>query len=69
MCSAIVQYNYYGFRKLEEEREREIEMLQSCWHDLRQNIRQMFRDGLDATATSLKGKKFDVEKIKRNVAM
>uniref|UniRef100_A0A9J2NZD8 EF-hand domain-containing protein n=1 Tax=Ascaris lumbricoides TaxID=6252 RepID=A0A9J2NZD8_ASCLU len=68
-CSYCRCQNCTRRQKLEEEREREIEMLQSCWHDLRQNIRQMFRDGLDATATSLKGKKFDVEKIKRNVAI
>ncbi|VDN17309.1 unnamed protein product [Gongylonema pulchrum] len=54
---------------LDEERKNEVELLQSCWHDLRQIIRQMFRDGLNANMTSNKGKKFDVEKIKRNVAL
>ncbi|KAL3982579.1 hypothetical protein ACH3XW_47705 [Acanthocheilonema viteae] len=52
---------------MDEERRKEIEVLQRCWHDLRQNIRQMFRDGLNANMTSSKGKRFDVDKIKRNV--
>ncbi|KAM3725694.1 Uncharacterized protein ACO02O_02542 [Dirofilaria immitis] len=52
-----------------EERRKEIEVLQRCWHDLRQNIRQMFRDGLNANMTSSKGKRFDVDKIKRNVTI
>uniref|UniRef100_A0A0R3RK95 Uncharacterized protein n=1 Tax=Elaeophora elaphi TaxID=1147741 RepID=A0A0R3RK95_9BILA len=54
---------------MDEERRKEIEMLQRCWHDLRQNIRQMFRDGLNANMTSSKGKRFDVDKIKRNVTI
>lgn len=54
---------------MDEERRKEIEVLQRCWHDLRQNIRQMFRDGLNANMTSSKGKRFDVDKIKRNVTM
>ncbi|EJW84797.1 hypothetical protein WUBG_04293, partial [Wuchereria bancrofti] len=52
-----------------EERRKEVEVLQRCWHDLRQNIRQMFRDGLNANMTSSKGKRFDVDKIKRNVTI
>ncbi|VDK47322.1 unnamed protein product [Anisakis simplex] len=51
------------------ERNHELSMLQVCWKDLRQNVRQMFREGLDATMTSLKGKKFNVERIKRNVSI
>ncbi|CAG9531657.1 unnamed protein product [Cercopithifilaria johnstoni] len=54
---------------MDEERRKEIEVLQRCWHDLRQNIRQMFRDGLNANMTSSKGKRFDVDKIKRNVTI
>ncbi|EJD76071.1 hypothetical protein LOAG_16904 [Loa loa] len=54
---------------VDEERRKEIEVLQRCWHDLRQNIRQMFRDGLNANMTSSKGKRFDVDKIKRNVTI
>uniref|UniRef100_A0A8R1XWX1 Uncharacterized protein n=1 Tax=Onchocerca volvulus TaxID=6282 RepID=A0A8R1XWX1_ONCVO len=54
---------------MNEERRKETEILQRCWHDLRQNIRQMFRDGLNANMTSSKGKRFDVDKIKRNVAI
>uniref|UniRef100_A0A915PMT4 Uncharacterized protein n=1 Tax=Setaria digitata TaxID=48799 RepID=A0A915PMT4_9BILA len=54
---------------LNEERRKEIDILQRCWHDLRQNIRQMFRDGLNANMTSSKGKRFDVDKIKRNVTI
>ncbi|KAK6110910.1 hypothetical protein QQG55_41555 [Brugia pahangi] len=52
-----------------EERQKEVEVLQRCWHDLRQNIRQMFRDGLNANMTSSKGKRFNVDKIKRNVTI
>ncbi|OZC10270.1 hypothetical protein X798_02577 [Onchocerca flexuosa] len=52
---------------MNEERRKETEVLQRCWHDLRQNIRQMFRDGLNANMTSSKGKRFDVDKIKRNL--
>ncbi|VDP11740.1 unnamed protein product [Onchocerca flexuosa] len=54
---------------MNEERRKETEVLQRCWHDLRQNIRQMFRDGLNANMTSSKGKRFDVDKIKRNVTI
>ncbi|VIO87184.1 Uncharacterized protein BM_BM7746 [Brugia malayi] len=52
-----------------EERQKEVEVLQRCWHDLCQNIRQMFRDGLNANMTSSKGKRFNVDKIKRNVTI
>lgn len=49
--------------------EKEVQKIQACWQELRQNIRQMYRDGLDKNLLSLKGRKFDIEKIKRSVAL
>lgn len=52
---------------MEKERLREVELLRSYWNDLKKNIRLMFRNGLTTDMCSLKGKKYDVERLRRHV--
>ncbi|VDK89485.1 unnamed protein product [Litomosoides sigmodontis] len=68
-CNHCKCQNCVQRQVMNKERRKETEVLQRCWHDLRQNVREMFRDGLNANMTSSKGKQFDVDKIKRDVTI
>ncbi|VDD91558.1 unnamed protein product [Enterobius vermicularis] len=66
-CVRRLEAYFNIVRVMEKERLREVELLRSYWNDLKKNIRLMFRNGLTTDMCSLKGKKYDVERLRRHV--